>query len=156
MSRPRHAIVCGVRAEGATVREARRLATERVTQFVRESADGPIIRALPAGIVVLAWRDTESWCYALIDPADGLDESAPCRHSGHATAREAEDAARRHAAQWACDRLPERGGECLRADDAEGRRFHARWLAWQNSYAAAKAAGLDDAQARTDANRRAG
>ncbi len=138
------------------MREARRLAIERATRFVEESAAGPIIRSLPAGIVVLVWRDTEAWCYALVDPADPRDEGAPCRHSGHATAREAEDRARRHAAQWVCDRLPEHGVECLSPDDEEGRRFHHAWLAWQERYATAKAAGKDDAAAREEANRRAG
>ncbi len=156
MPNPRHAIVCGVRAEGATVREARRLATERATRFVAEAADGPIIRALPAGTVVVVWRDAESWCYALVDPTDSPEGSGPCRHSGHATAIEAEHRARRHAAQWACDRLSDRGTECLSPEDEEGRRLHSRWLLWQGEYARAKTEGKGDAEAREWANRIAG
>lgn len=156
MPRPRHAIVCGVRAEGATMREARRLATERAARYIAESADGPIVRALPGDLVLVVWRATEGWGYAVVDPSDPPDAGGPCRHEGHATARDAEDKGRLHAAQWACDRLPERGAECMRADDAEGRWFHARWLAWQDSYSAAKAAGSDDAQARAEANRLVG
>ncbi|GEM_PF-7091393 len=156
MPKPRRVRICGIEASGATVREARRLAVEKVTRYVEESADGPIIRMLPAGIILVVWRAVESWGYLLVDPADAPGENGPCRHSGHATVREAEHRARRHAAQWTRDRLPEHGLECLSQDDEEGRRLHRRWLSWQDSYAAAKSAGSDDAQARAEANRLVG
>ena len=133
------------------VRDTRDEAVDALLALMRRMfgalAEPALLVTARPGLQALVDRTSDSWFYILHH-----DGRAGAQCGGWDTRREAEIHARRHMAQDCLDQ--EDGGlGVLRGDDFEGRREHARWLAWQRAYAAAKAEGLDDAACRERADR---
>jgi hypothetical protein len=145
MAKPKqiHATVYGMDGTGANVREAREDAGRKIEEAL-EGSYTPIPLAA-GGFSAVAWRTPSGWRYGLVG-----DGGLGCTYMGNGSKDETLRAARYHIGQLATD--PQ---TCLGPDDVHpvvedeaDRRDLASWAKWQRQYAAARAAGFDDDQAR--------
>lgn len=129
--------------EGRTVREARAQRDKHLEGLLWDVSSPSYIRG-PAGVLVAVYREALGWSYDIIRP-DMTSPGGTARASsvtGYDSRHDATIAAGRHLAQMAYGEPDEEnrgedsdGMRYLDTRDDEGRKEHARWVAWQRTYA---------------------
>ncbi len=135
---------------GPTLKAAR-FAQQVHLETLFGDAGEPIVLALPdgPGVLVISQSLMGDWGYAFHRPTPGETYRLESRGSSCSgwSREQAEFRARRHLAQNAYVAGGDDGSRYLHAADAEGRREHARWCAFQHGYHEARVAGASDADA---------
>jgi hypothetical protein len=129
-------------AEGATPQTAREACQAMLVAYLRDHQRGSLIaRLFERTLWIEPCRYAPGFTYRL--------EGSDCVHGPYETREAAEDRAVFHCAQNAWTLEVDDDAAFLASIPLERvRRDLAPWVAWQRRYAAARAAGLDDAAAR--------
>lgn len=151
---------CGIEASGATVREAKASAAAKLASFVADASKGIELITF-RGHSAIFWRAPDAFAsVVLTESADKMRPAGPLYGSGHgsgATRADVIASVRLNLAQnaWSAnvadddafvaEAFPHARPGTLGGDRAAELR---RWIKFQRGYVRAKAAGLDDCEAR--------
>src|SRR5215831_13254986 len=159
MKKEKFTTLHGMTGFGPTLTEAKMDAEHKIAMLIDELRKGPEVFAIGDWAIML-WRDAHGWASRIIKQPDGWRSNVVWGGTGHSGGYEkARYSVIRHLAHltWSPDKhdgdvigtavglLPSRG------DNDEPLRLAselARYFKWQRDYAAARAAGKTDEEAR--------
>lgn len=131
---------CGIAGHGATAKEAKKNAIEKVRAFVDDAIHGPYVGKFDGGYVIVVYRTEDNFAYRIIGPA--LNSHVVCG-SRYCDRELVIRAARQHLAQTVSTI------DNVRTDlvDPFDRQDLINYFDWQRRYADFKDKGYSDQEA---------